>query len=235
MKKKELLIILPLTKKHGALAESIVKLQLVDFADILIIDDGIEDSMPEILQDQKWLKHITHEQELGFGGCFMSGLKYARDFEYSIMILLDPANNNSNNDIPQIIENLKYGYDIVSCSRILENYEHEKFSIEHIHTTEKISQYLSESTGFNLTDPLSGIMGIKTSSLADMELTEFSHSLLIQLWVQASYFSLSAIEIPTCSGDTNFAEELDYYEDPTGYFLSAIEAEKYLYKKGSIN
>lgn len=235
MNKNESLIIVPLTKRHRTLVESISSLELVDFADILIINDGLEENFTEILQDLKWLKHITHEQDLGFGGCFISGLKYARDFEYSTMIFLDPANKNCNNDIPRIIENLKYGYDIVSCSRILENYDHGKFSGEHKEMTEKIALYLSEVTGFNLTDPLSGIIGLKTSSLADMEFTEFSHSLLIQLWIQAAYFTLAAIEIPTSSQNTNFSEELDLYEDPAGYFLSAIESEKYLYKKGSLN
>lgn len=202
--------------------------------DILLIDDGSTDSTYELIEDQKWLKYIKHELHLGAGAAFLTGYQYARDLEYDVMILLDLANTHYREEISQLIENIDYGYDIVSGSRILENFDYQEIPKSSIDITTALASELKLITGFDITDPLSGTKAIRLDAIKDMELTEFNEGVFLQLWIQAHYFGLTVIEIPSLSG-INFGQELRAYVDPLGLFLSLIETEKYLYPKKDLN
>lgn len=197
-------------------------------ADILVVDDASEAGTEDA--DNSGVVFIKHSIPLGFGGCFSSGLRYAQDMGYDIALFLDTDNGGIQADVEQMRANMSYGYDIVSCSRILENREAESFSKENITVMETISEAVSEASGFDLTDPLSGILAVKTSALSEFELTEEGHGALLQLWIQAAYFQLAAIELPSASGKS-FGRELKLYDDPLGELLTVLETEKYLYPK----
>lgn len=200
--------------------------------DILIVDDGSDDDIDSLLEENQWMRCIRHECQLGYGASFISAYKYARDFNYELMITLDPDNREFLGEIRPLIENIRYGYDIVSCSRILENYGYGSFPQSYMDITTQISGHLSGIINETLTDPLSVIKAVQVKSLENMELTEFNHGLLLQLWIQSVYFGLSFIEIPANSANS-FGSEFDMDEDPLGAYLSIIEAEKNLYNRGS--
>lgn len=67
-----------------------------------------------------------------------------------------------------------------------------------------------------------------------MELTETSHGIFLQIFIQGAYFGYNSIEIPSHSG-LILGEELIEYDNPVEKFLSIIETEKFLYNKGTIN
>ena len=93
---------------------------------------------------------------------------------------------------------------------------------------------INEITEYVLTDPMSGIIGLKVKALENMEFTEFTNAIFLQIWIQASHYSLSSMELPVES-DTQIGTELADFEDPIGECLAIIETEKYLYKKGELN
>jgi glycosyltransferase involved in cell wall biosynthesis len=202
--------------------------------DILLVDDGSIDDTYTVIKEYPWIKYIKHADILGRGASFITAYEYARDLNYDVMIFLDYLNTRFGEEISLLMENIDYGYDIVNSSRILENYNYRLIPQYNIDVTSELSHKIKEITGFDLTDPLSGIKAIRTDSLTNMELTEFSHGLYIQLWIQSYYFGLNIIEIPAQSGN-GFGEELAIYNDPLSVFLPIINTEKYLYSKKSIN
>ncbi|HOT43322.1 MAG TPA: glycosyltransferase family 2 protein [Spirochaetota bacterium] len=227
------LIIIPVYNQCKQIIQNLPLLEDIR-GDILMIDDGSTDTTYSIIKEHEWLKYIKHEQNLGIGAAIITGCEYARDLGYDIAIILNLNDNKFKAEIQELMDNINYGYDIVNSSRILENYEYADIPQEYISLTSDLSSQIRDFTGFDITDPLSGILAIRLEALKEMELTEFNHSLLLQLWIQAHYFGLSIIEIPAQSG-IGFGEELTLYDDPMGLFLSLMEAEKILYPKKNIN
>ncbi|MCP4136834.1 MAG: glycosyltransferase [bacterium] len=231
------LIIIPLHNKIQFLIESLSHYAPPKGADLLIIDDASTDNTSEQLEKEPWIQCIKRDMELGYGAVFINGYEYARDMGYDCMITLDPESDDFSKELPPIFENLAYGYDIVTSSRVLENYHYKEIPENYIKITEDIAADLKEITEFDITDPLSSIKGYRIKSMENMELTDDTHGILLQVWVQAFYFGLTVIEIPAQSDSVSgiFGTELDEYEEPEGLLLSILETEKYLYNKGSLN
>lgn len=201
--------------------------------DILFIDDRGDGLLMQLIESNPRIKYIRHEFPLGYGACFNTGYNYARDFGYEVIITMSPEIENYSDVISEMMGNITYGYDIVSCSRILENYDFIKIPEAFIQCTEILSSAVKEITGYDLTDPLSMIKAVKMKSLVNMELTEFSHAMLLQLWVQSWYYDLTIIEIP-CESRDNFKKPYDD-ADNLDYYLTLLETEKYLFRRGAEN
>lgn len=213
---------------------AILEIQNFDKVDLLIIDDGSEYDILEEIKEFKFVKSIIHDEGLGFGACLASAVNFARDLEYKYLITLNPEETGFIKDIPNIINNLDYGYDIVNCSRILENSNYSKIDENIITFFDELTDYLNKITELNLTDPLSQNKGFNVGTTKDLDLTAEDHGIFLQLFVQSSYFGYNVIEIPSES-DSLFGEELSSYDNPLESFIAVIETEKYLYNKGSIN
>jgi len=233
MKNKKLYII-PIANDEQVIHKSRDMFRDPSVGDILIVDDGSTDNTWGLVKGNKHLKYIQHENQLGYGSAFITGYEYARDLGYDVVVNLPPQLSSIMMDDSTLMDNISYGYDIVNCSRILENYDHSSFREDRVSITAGIAGALNNITDLTLTDPMSGIIAYRVSSLNDMELTDYSHGLLLQLWIQAVHFNLTVIEIPL-QKQADFGTELDQYEDPLGLFLSVMETEKYLYQKGEIN
>lgn len=228
------LLIVPLYNNASIIQDIISNLSAVENAQTLCIDDGSEDETFELMKEYKSCICIRHDQSLGYGAVVQTGLKYAKDMGYDVAVFCDIRRKKLIDDISVLLENINYGYDLVSSSRILENYSHETFESQLLDMTEEIAIRLRELTDYDVTDPLTETRAIKLSSIKDMELTDGSHGILLQLFVQAAYFGLDVLEIPSASNE-EFGSELYLYEDVLGMLLSLMETESYLYKKGSIN
>jgi len=227
------LIIIPVHNQDKIIQKNLALLKDLN-TDIIMVDDGSTDNTYNIIKDHAWLKYIKHEINLGIGAAIISGYEYARDLEYEVIILLDLNNSRFNEELSQLMENIKYGYDIVSSSRILENFNYQEIPQNLIEITSDLATHIRDITDYDITDPLSGIKALRIEALKNMELTEFNHGLFLQLWIQAHYFGLTIIEIPARSG-TGFGDELNMYDNPVELFLSLIETEKFFYTKKNLN
>ena len=100
--------------------------------------------------------------------------------------------------------------------------------------TSSLSSSLRDITDMDITDPFSGIRAYRIESIKEMNLTEFTAGIHLQIWIQASYLGLNVIEIPSMSGKS-FGKEFSEIDDPLGFYLSLMESEKYLYKNSNMN
>ncbi len=231
---EKLLISIPFQGDTSRIEKSLQKLEEQKYGDVLIVDDGSGTDIYDLIRSREWIRYIRHDMSIGYGGALISALKYARDNTYDIVVNLDPENLNYLDDLPGIMENMKYGFDVVSCSRILENFDYNRIDDSVKSQVMELSGSLKQATGLDITDPLSGILSFRVESMKSMELTEFSHAVFLQIWIQSAYYGLTVIEIPSRS-EARFGREFELHEDSLGYFLSIVETEKYLYTKGSIN
>ena len=214
--------------------KAILEIQNFEKVDLLIIDDGSDYNIFNEIKDFKLVKCISHSDPSGYGACLSAAFVFARDFNYKYLITISPEENGFIKDIPNIIDNLDYGYDIITCSRILENTNYCKINENTLDIYEKLSINLSDVTAIDITDPLSPNKGYNINNIGALELTDESYGVLLQLFIQSSYFGYNIIEIPAESG-SSFGNELNLYDEPLDTFNIIIETEKYLYDKGSIN
>lgn len=206
----------------------------IEDADLLIIDEASEYDILEEIAEHKTVKCILHTQPLGYGACIVESIQYANSFNYKYLITADCRAEKFRDNISTIQNNLNYGYDIVTCSRILENYKHELIEDDIIEMLDAVALCLRESTGLDLTDPLSPDMGLGLKNMEQIFLTEDGQGALLQLFVQAVYFGYTVIEVPA-EEDRRITRNDFESDEPLDEFLSVIETEKYLYNKGSIN
>ncbi|MCL1912092.1 MAG: glycosyltransferase [Leptospirales bacterium] len=228
MDTKKYLLVIPAADNRDFFERSLPEIINIRGADILIVDDASDDGSEEIINRINGIVCIRHEQPLGFGASLIRGYEYGRDMGYEILIYLDPRNGNPRADIEQMMAEMNYGYDYVSCSRILENQEAALINPSYMRMTEALSNAVRESLNMDVTDPLSGIFAVRTDALDKMELTDYTHAVMLQLLVQAASLNIACMEIPSASGES-FGLEFEEYDDPVGDFLSAMETEKYLY------
>ena len=230
----KIIIIIPVKDNLEFLKQNLLDLKKISGADTLVVDDGSVDSTCEFIKDTHWIRYIKHEMPLGLGGSLISGLEYACCYDYETVITIDPENLEFISDISMMLGNMDYGYDIVNCSRILENYDHSSIPKEIIDMTSSLSSSLRDITDMDITDPFSGIRAYRIESIKEMNLTEFTAGIHLQIWIQASYLGLNVIEIPSMSGKS-FGKEFSEIDDPLGFSLSLMESEKYLYKNSNMN
>lgn len=231
---KKILISIISNNNLEYIKSAVLEIQNFEKIDLLIIDDGSEYDILEEMNEYKFVKIIMHNECLGYGTCLASAMIFARDFDYNYLITLNPEEIHFIKDIPNIITNLDYGYDIVTCSRILENSDYNKIDSEILDFYENLTVYLNKVTELSMTDPLSEIKGYNIDSTKELDMTIEDHGVLLQLLVQSSYYGYNIIEIPAES-DSSFGRELNFYDNPLETFIAVIETEKYLYNKGSIN
>ena len=231
---KEFLVALISDNNINNINKALGILENLKDVDTIVIDNGSSYNLIDEIEDYKFAKCILVETQMGYGECFFAAYNFAKDMDYKYLITIDSKSNDILKEIEAIKENLKYGYDFVTCSRILENYDYNKIDSATTEITEALCNSLNEACAFNLTDPLSPNKGFIIESLAEMELTETSHGIFLQIFIQGEYFGYNAIEIPSQS-NLNLGEELTEYDDPLIKFISIIETEKFLYNKGTIN
>jgi len=232
MKKKSLIA----TISHNNLEflkKLIIESDLIDESDLLIIDDASEYDIFEELTEFKKIKCISNEKELGVGACLSTSINYFNNFEYDYLVFLDSNSTSSLSDYSNILSNLEYGYDLVSCSRILENFDYDKLDQHAIEITETISQNLNSIIEDTITDPLSFNKGISKELAKKIQITENNSNSMLQLFIQSHYYGCTVIEIPSESAH-GFGSELSE-EDLIKEALNVLETEKYLYNKGTIN
>jgi len=206
----------------------------MDNTDLLLIDEASEYDLIDEIEEHKSVKCIIHQIPQGFGACISEAVNYGNSFEYDYLITADCRVKKMRENISSIQNNLNYGYDIVNCSRILENYSHEMIENEILDMLNTLSLSLRESTGLDLTDPLYPDKGLNLKNMEQIFLTEEGQGALLQLFVQSVYFGYTVTEIPAEEDVKIVRNDFDS-DDPLDEFLSVIETEKYLYNKGSIN
>ena len=213
---------------------AVLAIQNFDATDILIIDEASDYNILDELKEFNSVRVLLHDEKLGYGACVAEIFSYARDLEYKYLITLDVEDPKFIKDLPNIIDNLNYGYDVVTCSRFLENYDHIKIDGNVLIFFERLTSYLNEITEYNLTDPLSGNKGYSIESTKDIDITLDDYGVLLQIFIQSSYFGYNIIEIPSESNSL-FVKELDLENNPIEDFMAIIETERYLYNRGSVN
>jgi len=127
--KKDILIIIPAHNEEKNLPEVIKKIRnSIQEANILVIDDCSTDNTKNKLRDLN-VNFIHLPVNLGYGGAVQTGLKYAVEKGYPLIVLLDGDGQHEPSEIPKLLRKLEENnLDLVIGSRFKDNY-HPVYSI----------------------------------------------------------------------------------------------------------
>lgn len=161
---KELLVILPAFNEQdsiGGFLDTIKSSGIIDFADVLVINDGSEDNTSRIVQD-KSIRIITHIYNLGYGCALQTGYKFAVRHGYKYLIQIDSDGQHDVCNIPALYKALKTpdAPDIVIGSRFFRSSKSFKISSIKLLTLKLFKSIIKFSTKETIKDPTSGLQGL---------------------------------------------------------------------------
>lgn len=169
--KHELLIIIPAYNEEesiGAFLSSLKHANIMEFADVVIINDASKDATADIVRELGF-SVISHPYNLGYGTALQTGYKYGVANDYRYIIQIDSDGQHDSCNISRIYEALRQKDeagntpDLIIGSRFFK--DSQSFSISFI---KKVAirffrHVIKIASHQNITDPTSGLQGLSRS------------------------------------------------------------------------
>jgi len=190
----KILVCIPAFNEAGTIAEIIRKSR--KYADdIIVYDDGSTDNTYEAATSAGAIV-IRNPENKGYGVAIRSLFQAAKEKDADIMVTLDSDGQHNPDQIPEIIEALKHGFDIVIGSRFLNNSDKQKvpkYRTLGIKTITKLTQAASYN---GITDSQSGFRAYTKNALSKINLFEDGMAVSTEILLRAKEKRLLATEVP---------------------------------------
>ena len=119
MHNKNIFIVVPVFNDSTTIVGVIKELQQEGFNNIIVVDDGSEDGVGELLKDLN-IYFIRHMINLGQGAALQTGFEYARKFNADVVVTFDADGQHDARNINPMIEIMfADDIDVVLGSRFL--------------------------------------------------------------------------------------------------------------------
>ena len=188
------LVCIPAFNEARSIAEVIRKSR--KYADdIIVYDDGSTDNTYQVATSAGAIV-IRNPQNKGYGVAIRSLFQAAKEKDADIMVTLDSDGQHNPDQIPEIIEALKHGFDIVIGSRFLSNSDKQKvpkYRTLGIKTITKLTQAASYN---GITDSQSGFRAYNRNALSKINLFEDGMAVSTEILLRAKEKKLLATEVP---------------------------------------
>ena len=107
-------VVLPAKNESAAIGQTIAQIQQLQLAhEIIVVNDGSTDNTAQVAEEAG-AKVITHPYSKGNGAAIKTG---ARTAIGDVIIFMDADGQHDPQDIPQLLEKIEQGYDLVVGAR----------------------------------------------------------------------------------------------------------------------
>ncbi len=201
--------------------------------EVLVVDDGSDDGTALILAEREDVAVVRLDRNCGYGCALRIGFDVARELCFDRVVTMDCDGQHEPAHIPQFLEELDLGADIVSGSRYLPGSSSLGIAPprDRREINERITQEINRITGYSLTDAFCGFKAYRLEALSGLTLREPGYAMPLELWAKAWKAGLKveemAVERIYCDRDRSFGVALDDPEARYAYYLevwsSALE------------
>ena len=156
---KNIMALLPAFNEEGAIGHVIEGVrQALPLADIVVIDDCSTDDTVQVARDAS-ATVVCIPSNLGIGGAVQTGLKFAREHNYDVVVRLDGDGQHDPNEIPTLFAALASGRaDAVFGSRFIGTESEMKIPLGRRLGIKTFAFLVTVLTGQRATDTTSGFM-----------------------------------------------------------------------------
>jgi len=135
--------------------------------DVLIVNDASTDETSKVIKKYGF-KIIEHKRNKGVGGAIKSGLKYALENNYQVVVVLAGNNKDNPQEIPKLIEPIvRENIDYVQGSRFLRGGRWDNLPLFRWIMVRVHALLFTLVTGAKCTDALNGFRAYKLSLFND--------------------------------------------------------------------
>jgi len=113
----KIIIVVPVYNEEKHLSNFLKDLTKSEY-EIVVVDDGSSDSSYKLIQKFK-VHRLRHKINLGKGSAMKTGVEAAFNLGADAVIFIDADGQHEVKDLPEFIQKLKEGYDVVLGSRNL--------------------------------------------------------------------------------------------------------------------
>ena len=162
---------------------------------VIVYDDGSTDDTSE-LATAAGATVIKSPKNTGYGSAIRALFQAAREQNADIMVTLDSDGQHNPDQIPNVIEPIKQGYDIVLGSRYLRNNDKDKVPKIRSFGIKTITKLAQSASYKGITDSQSGFRAYSKNAISKINLFEDGMAVSTEILLRASEKKLSTTEVP---------------------------------------
>ncbi len=217
-------VLMPVYNEAGTVGSVLDAVRRYFAGEVIVVDDGSTDETPRVLAARDDVTVVHLDRNCGYGCALKIGFRVAHDLGVTRLITMDCDGQHEPAHIPEFLQALEAGGDIISGSRYLrENGSGDPAPPDRRAVNERITGMVNEVTGWNLTDAFCGFKAYQVAALERLRLDECGYAMPLELWAKAWMGGLSVREIPVeriyCDHDRSFGPDLDDPEARFAYYI----------------
>ena len=190
----KILICIPAFNEARAIADIVNKSKRYG-DEVIVYDDGSKDDTYHVATSAG-ATVIRNPENKGYGVAIRSLFQAAKEKNADIMVTLDSDGQHNPDQIPELIEPLKHGYDIVVGSRYLRNDDRAKVPKMRSLGIRTITKLTGSASYKGITDSQNGFRAYSKTALSTINLFEDGMSVSTEILLRASEKKLSIVEVP---------------------------------------
>jgi dolichol-phosphate mannosyltransferase len=192
--------------------------------EIIVIDDGSTDATPLVLAGRSDVTVVRLEHNCGYGCALRIGFDVARELCIDNVVTMDCDGQHEPAHVPEFIERIGHGADIVSGSRYLPTSGTTGVAPpDRQQINARITEEINRVTGWSLTDAFCGFKAYRLAALGRLNLSESGYAMPLELWARAWQQALVVEEVAVeriyCDRDRSFGAVLDDPERRFEYYM----------------
>src|SRR5438093_8387056 len=218
----KILVCIPAFNEARAIAE-IIRRSRKYAGDIIVYDDGSSDNTYEAATAAGAIV-IRNPENKGYGVAIRSLFQAAKEKDADIMVTLDADGQHDPDQIAEVIEPLKQGFDIVVGSRFLKRDGKEKIPRYRSFGIKTITKLTQAASYHGLTDSQSGFRAYNKNALSKINLYEDGMAVSTEILLRAREKNLIAKEVPiTINYDTHDTSTQNPISHGIGVLYSVLQ------------